>query len=186
MTRRLAFLVLVVAACGGESAEERICGAANGCGALATAGVDMCIDTLGTIDAERALSECADCLEAKTCAEINDGSCAPDCGPFASLFSGGGGGGGTLDRNKQLRDVTEPEADELCGYASAQVGGDNVTEACGDNVSANSGTVAQCVSHLLGVTCTVTIGQYQDCYAAVDSPCDFLTVAACQPLHNCP
>jgi hypothetical protein len=179
--KSLAVMMMVLVGCGSDSAEERICNAVNGCGALAMAGIDQCVATLEGVDAERALSECATCLEAKTCAEINDGACAPNCAPFASLFEP------TADRNKRLTDVTDAEANALCTYALDQMGGEGVSESCG-SITVNSGTVAQCVNHLLTVspgTCTATIGQYQDCFAAADSPCDPLTTPACAPYGNC-
>jgi hypothetical protein len=181
--------MIVVMGCGtDESAEERICSAANGCGALASANVDLCVSKLETVDASRALTECADCLETNTCAQITAGACSGNCSPFASVFTSDAGGNGTYDRNKKPSQLTPAERQTYCEWQVAQLGGPDQREMCtydGRQITFVTGDVADCVSQLTTTTCTVTMGMFEACYNNVDSPCDLLTAPGCDVVLDC-
>ncbi|MDX2086312.1 MAG: hypothetical protein SFX73_00625 [Kofleriaceae bacterium] len=133
------------------------------------------------INAERALSECATCLETNTCADIAGGACGASCSAFGSVIDSGV----SVDPNKRLSDLTQAEAEALCTYSLDQAGGPGASETCSGNVTVTVSTVAECTSALLGFTCTLTVGQFHDCYDAVNSPCDPLTTPACEAVFNC-
>jgi hypothetical protein len=181
--------MVVLMGCGADqSSEERICIAANGCGALASANVDLCVSKLETVDASRALTECADCLETNTCAQITAGACSANCSPFASVFTSDAGGNGTYDRNKRPSQLTPAERQAFCEWSVQQVGGPNASEMCTVNnqpVTVKTGTVAECVSQLTTTTCTVTMGAFEACYELVNSPCDLLTTSQCGAISAC-
>jgi hypothetical protein len=170
----------VLAACGSDSAESRICEAANGCGALASADVSACVSTLEGIDADRAKSECADCLEANTCAQIAAGACTAACGPFAGAFAGTG-----IDPSKRPNQLTADEAEQLCTYIIEQAGGPGQQEQCDGQLTVTNPTQLECENAIVDVTCAITVGQITSCYAAVNSPCDILTAPECADWRAC-
>jgi hypothetical protein len=175
-------VVTVLAACAGDSAEERICEAANGCGALASDSVPACISTLADIDADRALEECADCLEASTCAQIAAGSCTAQCAAFAGAFDDGGSG---VDGNKRPGELTAAERTQFCTWAIEQTGGENAEETCSADVTASNGTVAECTADIGQIACNITVGQIETCFAACNSPCDIFTAPECATFRSC-
>ncbi|HUQ06730.1 MAG TPA: hypothetical protein VM261_29710 [Kofleriaceae bacterium] len=174
------FVAAFLAACGSDSAESRICEAANGCGALASADVSACVSTLEGIDADRAKAECADCLEANTCAQIGAGVCTAACGPFAGAFSGPG-----VDANKRPSELTADERETLCAYMLDQAGGAGAQEQCSSDLTVTNGNLTECVNGLGDITCAITVGGIVDCYDAVNSPCDILTAAECSSFRTC-
>lgn len=170
----------LLAACGSDSAESRICEAANGCGALASADVAACVSTLEGIDADRAKTECADCLEANTCAQIAAGVCTAACGPFAGAFAGPG-----VDASKRPSELTADERETLCIYMLDQAGGAGAQEQCSSDLTFENGTLTECVGSIGQVSCAITVGGIVDCYDAVNSPCDILTAASCSAWRSC-
>lgn len=184
--------VVLLSACG-ESSEERICGAANGCGALATANVEACVDTLSGVDADRALEECADCLEAKTCAEIAGGACAPNCSAFGDVLNTGPGGvvGGIPDSTK-LRDLDQEDATTLC-HELADTNPRRSVECTidGRKITVVAGVDrARCGSFSAPDACNATVGQARDCsdeMAAISDSglCALSFPAVCEALVEC-
>lgn len=182
----------VLSACGdsNESNEERICGAANGCGALISANVNACVAALEMVDADRALSECADCLEAKTCAEIAAGACAPNCGQFSSVFNTGPNVG--LADSLKLRDLAPSDSTMLC-HELADTDPQRSVQCTinGSNVTVISGTNrADCATASASSACNATVGQARACAtasAAISDTrlCDLNRPAQCDVLDGC-
>ena len=173
-------LVWVSLAACGQDDRERICEAAHGCGALASANVGACVSALEAIDAERALAECAACLETETCAAIADGACSANCGPFGAALSTGGAG---VPGTKTPSQLTPAELTTFCRYMVDAQGGPGRMENCGD-FSVSVPTYAACENDALGL-CQRPISEYETCLEMVDSPCDVFSTSACAPLLQC-
>ncbi|MFN0252197.1 MAG: hypothetical protein ACKV2T_35300 [Kofleriaceae bacterium] len=185
-------MALGLAACGGESAEERICSAANGCGAIASADFDVCIAELGNVDAARALEECADCLEANTCGQIAAGACASTCPSIGGSGGGSNGPIGGVPDSTRLRDVDPSDLADLC-HEGADVNPRRVVDCVidGREISVSAGVDrARCGSLSIPAACNATVGQFRECNewtgAQSDSQlCALDFPAACQALANC-
>lgn len=178
---RLGLLVVGIAACGGtEGPAERMCQAANDCGALGSDDVGACVETLEQFDAERALTECADCLETVTCADLNGGECTDHCAPFASAFTGSSG----INPVKLPADLTDEELAQFCEWAVDRQGGPGREVTCGDVVIVTQ-TVAECATWLRQATCQRTMGDYEACFAAIDSENLCEPVPACEAIAAC-
>ncbi len=183
MWRVLPIIALLIAACGDDgSSSERACEAASGCGALEASDIASCVAALDEVDAERALAECADCLEAQSCAAIASGSCDANCAPFSSAFDSGSG----ISATKLPADLTDEELRQFCEWAVERQGGPGRQVTCNES-TVTTMTVAECADWLETATCQRRMGDYEACFAAVDPSdvCTSLTEPACQAISNC-
>ena len=103
---------------------------------------------------------------------------------------GAGGGGGIgmagLDRSKPISSVTEAEKDTLCDWFAPMVGGYGSTPACAIALISAPPDKATCVAEF--PACTATIGQFEDCMAAIvtaQTACTQNAITAAQTRPEC-
>ena len=108
-------------------------------------------------------------------------------GSGAGGATGGGGVGMTgLDRSKPISSVTEAEKNTLCDWFAPMVGGYGSTPACALALITAPPDKATCVAEF--PTCTATIGQFEDCMAAIvvaQTLCTQNAIAAAQTRPEC-
>ena len=86
MSVKRAWLVLVLALAGCGSDAGTICSKLiEECHILSTS-VSECEEELESAGTDSARSDCAECLDSKSCGTISAGGCAADCAAFASAF----------------------------------------------------------------------------------------------------
>lgn len=186
-------MLVAVAACGGsgdggeDPADDgaRACEAAHGCGLLSDADLTTCKTTAASINAPRALTECADCLEQRACAQVASGACGASCAQFRDALEPPGPSG--VSSRVLLRDLTNEQAQTICTWYFEQSGGEDFTVSCGP-YNATTGSYSSCVSSLVNVTasCTATVATFEDCTLSVgEQLCKRLDEPSCQMVASC-
>jgi hypothetical protein len=103
--------------------------------------------------------------------------------------SGGGSGGGAplgLDRNKSISTVTEDEKGLLCDWYAPMAGGYGAPRTCTMGFISAPPDKASCIASF--PSCAVTIGQFQDCLAAMLAAqmiCTQTAIQAAQTRPDC-
>ena len=99
-------------------------------------------------------------------------ACGGGGGAGGSGGSGGGGGTGGgggaplgLDRNKAISTVTEAEKGALCDWYAPMAGGYGAPPVCATGFIHAPPDRATCIADF--PSCTVTIGEFQDCIMAI-------------------
>lgn len=109
------------------------------------------------------------------------------------LVGCGGGSGGvdkpTISSTTKIKDLTDPQAAEVCDYTSDVEGGYGYSKMCGDGVTLNvKKDQATCVASLksLSASCTATVGDAEACAeAAEDDLCKLLSAPQCAWAISC-
>ena len=79
MSVKRAWLVLVFALAGCGSDEGTICSKLDECNALSGLSVSDCEERVAKLGTDSTRSDCAECLDSKSCSTIGSGGCAADC-----------------------------------------------------------------------------------------------------------
>jgi hypothetical protein len=122
-------------------------------------------------------------------------TCSLGCGGAATGDddgSGNAGAGGAADRisglpsSSQVTSLSSSKLAKLCDYMNAQLGGYGHKPSCDPNsmfVYADASQAA-CVNKVKGKTCSLTVGNVEDCADALHAaPCSLPLV--CAPLWTC-
>ncbi|MGE0867179.1 MAG: hypothetical protein AB7P03_01360 [Kofleriaceae bacterium] len=179
-----------LAACGSSDGDgtfdgQRACEAVKACGFLDHDQLAICEMTAADINAPRALTECADCLEQKPCAEISTGECSATCTQFRDALAPPGPSG--VYSHKLLRSLTSAEAQTICVWYFTESGGENNVANCG-SFSASTGDFSGCVDALLLVSssCMATVETFEDCTVSIgEQLCKRYGEPSCQALDTC-
>jgi hypothetical protein len=179
----LVVLTLSLIACGGGGDAGRICQAAHDCGSITEDEIDPCTDALGQVDADRALGECADCLEQHTCGDIDDGECASTCEP---AFDALDAYREQVWRETRLEALTDDQVASLCDDIVWSLGGPGDVDFCDDGSEVTVGTEADCRTAIADLACGGVVGDVLDCLDATDGDaCYLLDGPECRVFVDC-
>ncbi len=104
---------------------------------------------------------------------------------------GGGGGGGNgsgVPGATQLSDLTPAQVMTFCSWAIIDIqGGENIETECGDGLSVDTGTVAECTADYADLpVCDLTVAQVELCMLEVgDDPCLAFQSPECADYISC-
>jgi hypothetical protein len=104
------------------------------------------------------------------------------------LAACGGSGDSGVDRGKKVNSLSADERTSLCTWGTAEQGGEGKVTQCGTDSHTTVPTIAACEASLsnLSASCTLTVGQEEDCVKAVAAdPCKAFASAACAPALAC-
>jgi hypothetical protein len=113
---------------------------------------------------------------------------------FASLLAACGGGGGVgdesgVDQGKPITDLDASEVSQFCTWSNATQGGAGTVHECGDGVTFEVPTQAECESDYAQIPdgCSgVTVAEMEACVSAIaDDPCGAFEAEACAEYFTC-
>jgi hypothetical protein len=91
-----------------------------------------------------------------------------------------------VDPTTTVADLTSGDIQLFCDWAIALEGGVGHSHRCEDGTTLTTQSVATCVDTVADLTCTDTIGTFEDCLLAVDGNlCLIPTTAACAAFAAC-
>lgn len=105
---------------------------------------------------------------------------------FACTDSGSSSGSG-VDSTKKLTELSTTERQQVCDYMVQAEGGVH-SKTCGDGITINVKSAADCTTSLAGFksSCTATVDNAEACAeAAGDDLCNLLSSPACSFLFQC-
>ena len=90
-----------------------------------------------------------------------------------------------LDPGATVTSLSPGDLTSLCAWSAETQGGAGTTTECGDHtVTVND--AAACADGFTGKTCTLTVGEFEECIQALrDDPCTAIQSAACGPIIQC-
>jgi hypothetical protein len=81
--------------------------------------------------------------------------------------------------------LTQAESTSLCEFIVEEQGGAGHVEECGDGFTITTETVAECMSGLVGASCTATVADFEACFNAVENSCQTLAEPSCEAYFDC-
>lgn len=115
-------------------------------------------------------------------------ACSGGSGDSSGDGTGGGDGTGSgVAASKRISDLTPDEAMEICAWAAAEQGGENLVFTCPDETTVETGSVDECVSQMAAwPECDATVESLEACGLAIaDDACNSFTTSGCQALIAC-
>ena len=91
-----------------------------------------------------------------------------------------------VDPSIPVADLESPDVQKFCDWAIDLEGGVGNSHDCDDGTTLTTKSVASCVDTLADLTCTDTIGSFEDCLLAIDGNlCLIATTPACAAFDAC-
>lgn len=105
---------------------------------------------------------------------------------FAMACGGGDDADSGVDSDKRVAELSESEVRDVCEAGIEAQGGEGTTHDCGDGVTAEVGTVDECVADYQDFPsdCELTVGELEACVNDWDDLCGD-PPPSCQPLFEC-
>lgn len=91
-----------------------------------------------------------------------------------------------VDPATTIADLTSPDVQAFCDWAIALEGGVGNSHECDDGTTLTTKSVANCVDTLADLTCSDTIGSFEDCLLEVDGDLCLIPITpACAGFDAC-